>query len=144
MAGKRTLKVFGQTSLDTYENDTVEPDASTESTALDSTDQQFRKTNFNPKSLENLKTNDRPKAPTKYMQVNVYGYEDYLYRMARYNKMTTTKYLLSLIKKDKEAHAAEYESLQKLTEFDKPYRQSPNKKKEKPAEATTSDGTNSN
>ena len=90
---------------------------------------QDNKTNYNPKSLENLKTNSRPKAPTKFMQVNVYGYEDYLYRMARYKNMTTTKYLISLIEKDKAAHAAEYESLQKLTEFDKPYRQSPNKKK---------------
>ncbi len=89
-----------------------------------------KKTNYNPKSLDNLQTNHRPKAPTKYMQVNVFEYEDYLYRMARYNNMTTTKYILSLIKKDAEEHAAEYEQLRTLQKYDKPYRESPNKKKD--------------
>lgn len=90
---------------------------------------QERTTNYNPKSLDNLQTNHRPKAPTKYMQVNVFEYEDYLYRMARYNNLTTTKYILSLIKKDAEEHAAEYEQLKTLPKYDKPYRESPNKKK---------------
>ena len=94
-------------------------------------DSREKKTNYNPKSLDNLQTNHRAKAPTKYMQVNVFGYEDYLYRMARYNNMTTTKYILSLIKKDAMEHAAEYESLQKLPQFDKPHRESPNKKRKK-------------
>lgn len=111
---------------------------------------QDKKTNYNPKSLENLKTNHRPKAPTKYMQINLWDpanaanttdgrylrsifgedYEDYLYRMARYNKMTTTKYVLSLIRNDALEHIAEYNSLKTLKEYNKPHRESPNKKKE--------------
>ena len=79
--------------------------------------------------IDNNKTaKSKGKSPTKYMQVNVYGYEDYLYRMARYHRMTTTKYLMSLIRKDAEEHQAEYESLKTLSEYDKPHRESPNKK----------------
>ena len=85
--------------------------------------------NVSPKSIANLHPRTDGKAPTKYMQVNVYGYDDYLYRMARYNNLTTTKYILSLIKKDAEEHAAEYEQLKTLPKYDKPYRESPNKKK---------------
>ena len=85
--------------------------------------------NIHPNSLANLKPNHREKAPTSYMQVNVYGFDDYLYRMARYNKMTTTKYVLSLIRKDAEANAALYENLKALPAFDKPHRESPNRKK---------------
>lgn len=91
--------------------------------------EQQKKSNYNPKSKDNLQTNHRPKSPTTYMQVNVYGFEDYLYRMARYNKKTTTKYVLSLIEKDAAMHKEEYEALQKLPEFNKPYRESPNRKK---------------
>lgn len=98
-------------------------------TAPDPEDITAKKTNYNPKSLKNLQRNHRPKAPTSYMQINVHGYDDYLYRMARYNKKTITKYVLSLIEKDAAEHVAEYENLKQLSEFDKPYRESPNRKK---------------
>lgn len=87
-----------------------------------------RTSNVSEKSIANLHPRMDGRSPVKYMQVNVFGYDDYLYRMARYHKMTTTKYILSLIKKDKEEHEEEYESLQKLSEFDKPHRISPNRK----------------
>ena len=123
MAGKKKLDTCGATTLTNYAADTAAEPA-----------EQGKKSSVNPKSIANLHERRDGKSPTKYMQVNVYGYEDYLYRMARYNKKTTTKYLLTLIEKDAEEHAAEYESLKKLSEFDKPYRESPNKKKEEPAE----------
>ena len=83
-----------------------------------------RKTNYNPKSLANLQTNHRPKSPTKYMPINVYEFEDYLYRMAKYNGMTVTKYIQKLITRDAQEHAAEYEQLTKLSRYDKPRRDS--------------------
>ena len=98
-------------------------------TAPETQEPQEKKSSVNPASLANLHPRQDGKSPTKYMQINVYGYEDYLYRMARYNKMTTTKYVLSLIEKDRQEHAAEYKNLRMLSEFDKPHRESPNKKK---------------
>lgn len=118
MAGKKKLDILGAASLTNYATDTIaDPE------------EQEKNSSVNPISLKNLQRNHRSKSPTRYMQVNVYGFEDYLYRMARYNKKTTTKYILALIKKDAEEHAEEYESLRKLSEFDKPHRESPNKKK---------------
>lgn len=120
MAGKKKLDTYGATTLTNYATDvTIEPEA------------QEKKTSVNPKSIANLHERRDGKSPAKYMQVNIYGYDDYLYRIARYNKMTTTKYVLALIRKDFEEHALEYEHLQELPEFNKPYRESPNKKKGK-------------
>lgn len=90
---------------------------------------QEKKTNVNQNSLDNLQPNHRQKTPTTYMQVNVYGYEDYLYRMARYHKQTTTKYVLSLIRQDAEKHAEDYDHLKELEEYNKPHRESPNRKR---------------
>ena len=70
----------------------------------------------------------RERKPTSYMQINVFDYEDYLYRMSRLNHMTTTGYVLSLIAKDAAVHAKEYESIRNLPQFDKPHRESPNRK----------------
>lgn len=85
--------------------------------------------NVSPRSIANLHKRTDGKSPTKYMQINVFEYEDYLYRMARYHKKTTTKYILSLIEKDAAEHEEEYTALKKLPEFNKPHRESPNRKK---------------
>ena len=122
MAGKKRLDTYGAASLTNYAADAA---------AKSADEGQENTSTVNPKSLANLHERRDGKSPTKYMQVNVYGYEDYLYRMARYNKKTTAGYVLSLIKKDAEEHAAEYENLKMLSEFDKPYRESPNRKKDK-------------
>lgn len=108
MAGKKKLDTYG---LSSYAGDAAPEDGG-------------KKTNYNPKSLANLQTNHRPKAPTKYMQINIYEYEDYLYRMAKYNGMTVTKYIQKLITRDVQEHAAEYEQLRKLSRYDKPRRDS--------------------
>ncbi len=118
MAGKRKLATFGASTLTNYADTKADP--------VERED----KSSVNPKSLANLHERRDGKSPTKYMQVNVYGYEDYLYRMARYNKKTTAGYVLSLIKKDAGEHASEYESLKQLSEYDKPHRESPNRKKD--------------
>lgn len=115
MAGKKKLDTYGAATLTNY--------------AADLPEEPEKKSSVSPKSIANLHERRDGKSPTKYMQVNVFEYEDYLYRMARYNKKTTTKYILSLIEKDAKEHAAEYESLKKLSEFDKPHRESPNKKR---------------
>ena len=105
----------------------LEPSA-VENYAVDSAPEK-KASNVSEKSIANLHPRTDGKSPARYMQVNVYGYEDYLYRMARYRKMTTTKYVLELIKKDAEQHKADYESLKTLSDFNKPHRESPNKKK---------------
>lgn len=123
MAGKKRLDTYGAATLTNYAADTAaEPT------------EQGKTSSVNPKSLANLHERRDGQTPKKYMQVNVYGYDDYLYRISRYNKKTAAGYVLSLIKKDAEEHAAEYENLKNLSEFDKPYRESPNKKKENPTE----------
>lgn len=116
MAGKKKLDTYGADRLKNY----AERKEGSEVP---------KKSNVSQNSINNLHERRDGRSPAKYMQVNVYGYEDYLYRMARYNKKTTTKYILSLIEKDAKEHAKEYESLRQLPEFDKPYRESPNKKK---------------
>ncbi len=78
-----------------------------------------KKSNINPKSLANLKPRAKGKTEKKYMQLDIMGYEDYLNRMSHYKKMTRTKYIQELIKKDFEEHIDEYESLKKLKGFDK-------------------------
>lgn len=121
MAGKKKLDMFGDSALTSYAASTPDQDAPE------------KKSNVSPNSIKNLHPRTDGKSPTKYMQINVHDYEDYLYRMARYHKQTTTKYVISLIKKDMEEHLEEYESLKKLAEFDKPYRESPNRKNNKVA-----------
>ena len=122
MAGKKKLDTYGTATLTNYAADPADSPAADPGV-------QEKKSSVSPNSIANLHERRDGKSPTKYMQINVYEYEDYLYRMARYNKKTTTKYILSLIEKDAKEHAEEYESLKKLSEFNKPYRESPNKKK---------------
>lgn len=90
-------------------------------------------TNINPKSLANLhpRTPSETKTPQRYMQINVWEYEDYLYRMAKLNGTQITKYVLGLIKADSEKPENKqiYEGLRQKKEFDKPVRESPNKNK---------------
>ena len=76
------------------------------------------KSKVNPASLKNLhprkKGSGREK---KYMQLDIYEFEDYLNRMAKYKRMTRTAYIQSLIRKDMEEHTAEYEALRSLPDF---------------------------
>lgn len=76
--------------------------------------------NVHPNSIANLhpRIKEEPK-PTKYMQLNIIEFEDYLNRMAKYKGMTRTKYILNLIRQDYESHKEEYESLKNLSGFDK-------------------------
>ena len=97
------------TSLDTY------------GSSQSQDNQVRRKTNVSEKSIANL----HPRAKSevvkkkKFMQLDIIDFEDYLNRMSKYKKMTRTKYILSLIKADKELHEEEYEMLRNLSEFDK-------------------------
>lgn len=70
------------------------------------------------KSLENLRPRQKGESPKKYMQLNIYEFEDYLNRMSKYKKMTRTKYILSLIAKDYAEHEDEYKALKLLTDYD--------------------------
>ena len=72
------------------------------------------KTNMNPRSLANLRPRAKGKTDKKYMQLDIMGFEDYLNKMSKYNKMTRTKYIQELIRKDAEAHKEEYKLLQEL------------------------------
>ena len=53
------------------------------------------------------------------MQLDIIQFDDYLHRIAKYKRMTRTKYILSLIKQDYETHKEEYEMLKNLSEFDR-------------------------
>lgn len=69
--------------------------------------------------------------PKAYMQLNIYGYEDYLYRMSQVQKKTMTSYVLELIQKDMEANAAAYEGLKLIPSLNKPPRKAKNTKAKK-------------
>lgn len=96
------------TSLDTY------------GSSQGQNNQVRRKTNVSEKSIANL----HPRAKSevvrkkKFMQLDIIEFEDYLNRMAKYKKMTRTKYILSLIRADKELHETEYAMLRNLSDFD--------------------------
>lgn len=82
---------------------------------------------FNEKSLANLnggvyERKPKPKMETKMISLNIGGFEDYLYRMAKYNNMSMTEYIRQIISNDYNAHLEEYEALQKLRLYDKPDR----------------------
>ena len=67
---------------------------------------------MNPESLKNLKPREAGSAqPKAYMQLNIYDYEDYIYRMAKVQGKTMTAYVLDLIQKDKEQNQQAYEGL---------------------------------
>jgi len=77
-----------------------------------------QKKNINPKSLENIHPREKGNpAPKKFMQINIYGYQEYLDCMAYIKHMNRSQYILSLIKKDMEQNAVLYEELKKLPEF---------------------------
>lgn len=88
---------------------------------------------MNPESLKNLKPRESGTAkPKAYMQLNIYGYEDYLYRMSKIqNKKNKTMsgYVIDLIKKDMEQNKQAYEGLKLIKELDKPARKPKNTKK---------------
>lgn len=97
------------TSLDTY------------GSSQSQDNQVRRKTNVSEKSIANLHPRAKSEVAKKkkFMQLDIIDFEDYLNRMSKYKKMTRTKYILSLIKADKELHEEEYEMLRNLSEFDK-------------------------
>lgn len=85
---------------------------------------------INPESLKNLKPREAGSAqPKAYMQLNIYDYEDYIYRMAKVQGKTMTAYVLDLIQKDKEQNQQAYEGLKLIKELDKPARKPKNTKK---------------
>ncbi len=75
--------------------------------------------NVHPNSLANLHPRKSGRSEKKYMQLDIKEFEDYLNRMSKYKGMTRTKYILSIIRRDYEAHEAEYEMLKNLSGFDK-------------------------
>ena len=53
------------------------------------------------------------------MQLDVSDYEDYLYRMAKYERIPKTRYILKLIEEDQKRNADTYKTLQSLSNYDK-------------------------
>lgn len=86
--------------------------------------------NMNPESLKNLRPREAGTAkPKAYMQLNIYEYEDYIYRMSKVKNETMSGYVLDLIKKDMEQNRQAYEGLKLIKELDKPARVAKNVKK---------------
>ena len=87
---------------------------------------------MNPESLKNLKPRKSGTAqPKAFMQLNIYEFEDYIYRMSKVQQKSMTAYVLDLIKKDLEQNKQSYEGLKLIRELDKPARVAKNTKKEK-------------
>lgn len=103
---------------------------------------------MNPNSLDNLQPRKSGTAkPKAYMQLNIYEYEDYIYRMAKSQNLyvdkikpdgtvrkmrknvSMTDYVLNLIKEDMEKNQAVYEALKQRPDLDKPARVAKNTKK---------------
>lgn len=85
---------------------------------------------MNPESLKNLRPRESGTAkPKAYMQLNIYEYEDYIYRMSKIRNQTMSSYVINLIKKDMEENLQAYEGLKLIKELDKPTRVAKNKKK---------------
>ena len=74
---------------------------------------------------------EKAKQPKRMVMIDVGNYEDYLYRIAKYNSMPVTKYIISLIAYDQDRNADLYTSLKGLPKYDKPMRISPNPKAKK-------------
>ena len=92
--------------------------------------EQTNKRNMNPESLKNLKPGESGTAkPKAYMQLNIYEYEDYIYRMSKIRNQTMSGYVIDLIKKDMEQNKQAYEGLKLIKERDKPARVAKNTKK---------------
>ena len=92
--------------------------------------EQTNKRNMNPESLKNLKPRESGTAtPKAYMQLNIYEYEDYIYRMSKIRTQTMSGYVIDLIKKDREENQQAYEGLKLIKELDKPARVAKNTKK---------------
>lgn len=92
--------------------------------------EQTTERNMNPKSLENLRHRESGTAkPKAYMQLNIYEYEDYIYRMSKIRNQTMSSYVIGLIEKDMEENKQAYEGLKLIKELDKPARVAKNKKK---------------
>lgn len=84
---------------------------------------------MNPKSLENLKPREAGTAkPKAFMQLNIYEYEDYIYRMSKVRNETMSGYVINLIKKDMEENSQAYQGLKLIKELNKPARVAKNKK----------------
>ena len=85
---------------------------------------------MNPESLKNLRPRESGTAqPKAYMQLNIYEYEDYIYRMSKIRNQTMSGYVIDLIKKDMEENQQAYEGLKLIKELDKPARVAKNTKK---------------
>ena len=92
--------------------------------------EQTNKRNMNPESLKNLKPRESGTAkPKAYMQLNIYEYEDYIYRMSKIRNQTMSGYVIDLIKKDMEENQQAYDGLKLIKELDKPARVAKNTKK---------------
>ena len=88
------------------------------------------KRQMNPESLKNLHPRAAGTAkPKAMMQLNVYEYEDYIYRMSKVKGTSMSGYILDLIRRDMEQNQRAYEGLKLIHELDKPERVAKNKKK---------------
>lgn len=91
---------------------------------------QSKERTMNPESLKNLRPREAGTAkPKAYMQLNIYDYEDYIYRMSKVRNETMSGYVLNLIRKDMEQNKQAYEGLKLIKELDKPARVAKNVKK---------------
>lgn len=92
----------------------------------------YQKIGYNPKSLNNLRTRESGTAkPKAYMQLNIYEYEDYIYRMSKVNNKTMTQYVLDLIEADMQSNSQAYDGLKMIESLNKPARIAKNKPKTK-------------
>lgn len=96
--------------------------------SFDEPEQTTRK--MNPKSLKNLRPREAGTAqPKAYMQLNIYEYEDYIYRMSKVQNKSMSAYVIDLIRKDMEQNKQAYEGLKLIPDLDKPARKAKNTKK---------------
>lgn len=92
--------------------------------------EEYPKRNINPESLKNLKPREAGSAkPKAFMQLNIYEFEDYIYRMSKVKNKTMSGYVLDLIEKDMQQNQQVYDSLKQIRELDKPPRKPRNTKK---------------
>ncbi len=76
-----------------------------------------RKSNVNPRSLENLRPRAKGRSEKKYMQLDIIGYEDYLALMCKAQGITRTKYIQNLLREDYEKNKKKYELLRELRDL---------------------------
>ena len=84
-----------------------------------------KKTSINQKSLANLhprQAEDSTKEK-KFMSVDITDYEDYLFRICKYEDTNRVRYIQSLIQDDMKKNEETYEILKKLDKYNPPIKE---------------------